>query len=78
MTPTIGRIVIFHDYDGLQHSRVDRPAIVLAVHRDGDATGDCPDRLDLGIFSQVGYGYIRDVEEAMTVGCWSWPTLVTS
>lgn len=70
--PTMGRIVIFHDLHD------DRPAIVLAVNVDSDATGDHGPTCDLGVFSDLGYGLVRDIPEGDTRGCWSWPRLVTT
>lgn len=71
MTPTIGRIVIFHDVSGK-----DRPAIVLEVNQDGDATGYAAQTCDLGVFSDLGYGLVRNVVESEQIGGWSWPRLV--
>jgi hypothetical protein len=61
MTPTIGRIVIFHDLRG------DYPAIVLR-------TAPPTSFLWLGVFSDLGYGFVKDVPEGMEQGEWSWPT----
>lgn len=76
MTPTIGRVVWFHDYDVARRARVTHPAIILAVDVDMDATGDHGTTVDLGIFSGVGYGFIAKVQEGPAVGQWSWPILV--
>lgn len=75
MTPTLGRVVWFHDFDSVKEARVTRPAIILAVDVDADATGDSGMTVDLGIFSEVGYGYIAKVQEGRAVGQWSWPIL---
>lgn len=76
MTPSIGRIVIFHDYNDAAKVAVDVPAIILGVHPSpGPGT---PLMVGLGIFSSVGYGYIGGAIEGAEVGKWSWPERIES
>ena len=64
MAPSVGRIVHYHNTDGIQ------PALVTGVYQDGS-------HVDLQIFPRTRAPEIRlSVENGTAQGCWFWPPRV--
>lgn len=68
MKPTIGRIVLYGQLNGLPAVRERHPAIVQAVNDDGSVR--------LFVFGPASYSIQNNVTEGEGPGQWIWPTRV--